>query len=262
MQSMYATFDSSLPDDSQEIGNRFIQPGHNVASRVQEGLKKLGYPITDVENHEDFGWSFHVGPNGLFNRKPSVWCLFQAQEPWLLITEQIRGFFILKDDAYYQCVLDDIKAIMVADPDFSNLNWLSEEAYTGQKPRWNVVSNIFQFSMALLVIFLCTLPQFGFVLAIVLFSSALANLGSNAALGNEYWDNHKWPMFLSLVVSSAIVWSFERFQRKKSEPNKNVKEQKTGKEKTLIEQARDCLVWPMKYFAAILLMIGLVYLVC
>ena len=64
MQSMYATFDSSLPDDSQEIGNRFIQPGHNVASRVQEGLKKLGYPITDVENHEDFGWSFHVGPIG------------------------------------------------------------------------------------------------------------------------------------------------------------------------------------------------------
>ena len=264
MQSMVATFDSSLPDDSKEIGNRFIQPGHNVASRVQEGLKRLGYPVTDVENYEDFAWYFTACPTGLFRLKPCVGCLCQSEEQggWLLTTHQSRGSFIFKDDAYYQRVLDDINAIMAADPAFSNLNWLSEEAYTGQKPKWNVVSNFIQFCMALLVIFLATLPQIGFVLAIVLSDSLLANFGSNAAFGNAYWDNHKWPMFLSVVISSAIVWSFGRFQRKKYEPNKSVNERKTANEKTLIEQARDYLVWPMKYFSAIILLIGLLYLVC
>ncbi len=53
-KSKYATFDSNLPDDSKEIENRFIAPGFNVACCLQEGLKKRGYPVTDVENYEDF----------------------------------------------------------------------------------------------------------------------------------------------------------------------------------------------------------------
>jgi hypothetical protein len=261
MQPMYAIFNCSLPDDSQEIGNRFIQPGFNVASRVQEGMKKRGYPVTEVENHEDFGWSFLVGSIGLFKRKPSVWCLVQVPDKWLLSTEQSREFFIFKNDAYYKRVLDDINAILAADPEFSDLNWLSEEEYTGSKPKLDLPFKLFQFCMALLVIFLATLPQIGFVLAIVIFVSLLANFGSNVVVGDGCFDNHKWPLFVSMIVSSMIVWSLGRCQRKESMPNKNRIEQKTAKEKSVCEQAQDCLVLPMKYFSAIILLIGLVYLI-
>jgi len=265
MQSMYATFDSSLPDDSQEIGNKFIQPGFNVARRVQDGLKQRGLPVTEVENHEDFGWSFHVGPLGLFRRKPSVWCLFQVPDKWLLITEQSPGFFFFKDDAYYKQVLDEINAILVGDPAFSTVTWLSESEYNGPKAKRDVVfepvAKFFQLCMVLLIIGLGSLPQFGFILAIVVFVSLGANFVCNAALGAGYYDRHEWPVFLSLMVSSAMVWSIGALLAKRADRRIVVIEQKTGRRANAKDPAVDWLVWPMKYWSAAILAVGLIYLV-
>jgi hypothetical protein len=264
MQSMYATFDSSLPDDWQEIGNRFIQPGFNVASRVQEGLKKRGYPVTDVKDEESYGWFFLVGPTGLFKRTPCVYCLFQsggAENKWLLITDQMRGSFIFKDDAYYKGILDDINAILVADPVFAKVTWLSEREYNGPKPKGDVVLDFFQFFMALVVIVVTSLPQFCLVLAIVLIGSFTANFVFNAAFGDGYYDNHKWPFFLSLIFSSTVIWGLGVIIAKRRGRRIVVVEQKTGRKTGMKDPAVDWLVWPMKYWSAAILVISLIYLV-
>jgi hypothetical protein len=262
-KSKYASFNSRLPDDSQEIGNRFISPGLNVASRVQEGLKMRGYLVTDVDNYEDFGWYFTVGPIGLFRVKPCVGCLFQSEgeNKWLLTTEQSRGSFIFKDDKYYKQVLDDITAILLADPAFTDLNWLSELEYNGPKSKWKTVfqpvGNLIQFCMGLLVIILCTLPQCLLVFAIVFFVSFAAKFLFNATFHDGYYDNHKWPFFLSLVTSSIVVWAIGFGQHKME---KVAIDPITGSKTKLKNAATGWLVWPMKYWAMAILLIGIIYM--
>jgi len=93
----------------------------------------LGYPVTEVNDEEGYGWSFLVGPLGLFKLKPSVYCLFQSggeENKWLLITEQMRGAFLFRDNAYCKRVLDVIEAMLCADRVFTNLTpWITPKEY-------------------------------------------------------------------------------------------------------------------------------------
>jgi hypothetical protein len=133
MQSMYATFESSLPYDGQEIGNQFIQPGKNVTIRLQEGLKKLGRPATEVWDEESYGWGFLVGPLGFFKMKPAIYCLIQGgrgSKEWLLITEQFRGCFVFSDDAFYRQILEQLVGIISSESAFTNLTpWITAKQY-------------------------------------------------------------------------------------------------------------------------------------
>jgi hypothetical protein len=55
------------------------------------------------------------------------------------------------------------------------------------------------------------------VLVIVFGCSLVANIIFDATFGHRYYDNHKWPLALSLLVSAAVCWRFGRFLRKNSD---------------------------------------------
>ncbi|GAG37770.1 unnamed protein product [marine sediment metagenome] len=53
----------------------------------------------------------------------------------------------------------------------------------------------------------------GFLVAVIVFvNSLIANLITNTITGNEsYWEEHKWPFALSLVVSGLICWFLGKY---------------------------------------------------
>jgi len=47
----------------------------------------------------------------------------------------------------------------------------------------------------------------GFLVAVIVFGCSLAaNLISNATVGDGYYDRHKWPAAVSLIVSAGLCW--------------------------------------------------------
>ena len=53
----------------------------------------------------------------------------------------------------------------------------------------------------------------GFLVPVIVFANSLiANLITNAITGNEtYWEEHHWPLALSLVVSAVICWFLGKY---------------------------------------------------
>jgi hypothetical protein len=53
----------------------------------------------------------------------------------------------------------------------------------------------------------------GFLVAVFVFGCSLcANLISNSVMGSgTYWDQHKWPLGVSLLVAAILSWSVGRF---------------------------------------------------
>jgi hypothetical protein len=92
----------------------------------------------------------------------------------------------------------------------------------------------------------------GFLVAVIVFGcSLLANLIFNAKVGAGYYDQHKWPFAVSLIVSAAICWFLGNYLRKRSD--RIVIDKKTGKE-FAVNQSRHALFFiPMHWWAPILL---------
>jgi len=89
--------------------------------------------------------------------------------------------------------------------------------------------------------------------------SLIANLISNAAVGRGYYDHHKWPCAISLLVSASICWSLGNYLRKRSD--RVVIDQQTGRE-FVINQSSHTLFWiPMHWWAPILLLGALILFV-
>ena len=53
----------------------------------------------------------------------------------------------------------------------------------------------------------------GFLVAVIVFANSLiANLLTNIITGNEsYWEEHQWPLALSLVGSAVICWFLGKY---------------------------------------------------
>ena len=53
----------------------------------------------------------------------------------------------------------------------------------------------------------------GFLVAVIVFANSLiANLITNIITGSEtYWEEHQWPLALSLVVSAIICWFLGKY---------------------------------------------------
>jgi hypothetical protein len=97
----------------------------------------------------------------------------------------------------------------------------------------------------------------GFLVAVIVFGCSLAgNFISNATLGEGYYDQHKWPVALSLICSAPICWFLGRYLRAKSD--RIAIDNATGKE-FVINQSRHTLFFiPMEYWSPILIVIALV----
>ncbi|MHC4658361.1 MAG: hypothetical protein ACYS83_04185 [Planctomycetota bacterium] len=53
----------------------------------------------------------------------------------------------------------------------------------------------------------------GFLVAVIVFANSLiANLITNTITGNEsYWEEHHWPLALSLIVSAVVCWFLGKY---------------------------------------------------
>jgi hypothetical protein len=91
----------------------------------------------------------------------------------------------------------------------------------------------------------------GFLVAVIAFGcSLIANLIFNAAMGEGYYDHHKWPCAVSLMVSAMICWFLGDYLRKR--PGRVVIDKQTGKEFTLNKKHTLFLI-PVHYWSPILL---------
>lgn len=91
----------------------------------------------------------------------------------------------------------------------------------------------------------------GFLVAVIVFvCSLVANLIFNASAGEGYYDRHKWPLGVSLLVSGAICWLLGNYLRKRSD--RVVIDKQTGKE-FAVNQSRHALFFiPMHLWGPIL----------
>jgi len=98
----------------------------------------------------------------------------------------------------------------------------------------------------------------GFLVAVFVFGfSLIANLIANSVTGSGvYWDTHKWPFALSLLVSAAICWPLGDYLRKRS--NRIVIDKQTGKEFVLNQSQHTLFFIPMHWWSPILLVIAVI----
>jgi hypothetical protein len=95
----------------------------------------------------------------------------------------------------------------------------------------------------------------GFLVVVIAFSCALiANLISNAAGGERYFDTHKWPLGVSLLVSALICWYIGDHLHHR--PGRVVIDKKTGRE-FAIKKSHTLFFIPMHWWGAILAVFAL-----
>lgn len=100
---------------------------------------------------------------------------------------------------------------------------------------------------------------FGIMVFVIVFACSLvANLITNAVVGPGYYDSHKWPLAVSLMVSAAVCWFYAQYLGRR--PGRVVIDKQTGKEFT-INRKHALFFIPMLYWAPILLVAALVLLV-
>ena len=63
-------------------GEVIVPAGRSIMETLRSEMAKSGFEITDVEQHESYGWSFETRVDGT-----RVWSMLQFSEPWLLITD-------------------------------------------------------------------------------------------------------------------------------------------------------------------------------
>ena len=97
------------------------------------------------------------------------------------------------------------------------------------------------------------------VLVTVLAISLAANSLFNATCGEKYYNAHKWPFALSLILSAGICWFLGTYLRKRSD--RVVIDKKTGEELVINQSQHTFFFVPMHWWAPLLLLLALV-LVC
>jgi hypothetical protein len=85
----FVTFDSTFEDDMVVAGQGELSApsGRNIMCWLQDGLASAAFTCTEVDLHDEYGWSFEVVEGA-----EVIWCMLQYSDPWLLITEPQRGF--------------------------------------------------------------------------------------------------------------------------------------------------------------------------
>ena len=67
--------------------------------------------------------------------------------------------------------------------------------------------------------------------------------------GKAYWDEHKWPLAVSLLVSAALTWALANWLR--GQKARELIDPKTN-EKVVLQQSNTLFFIPMKWWPPIL----------
>lgn len=98
---------------------------------------------------------------------------------------------------------------------------------------------------------------FGFVVPLSVFGfSLIANLISNAIVGEGYYDHHKWPVALSFIPSALLCWFLGNYLSNRSD--QLVIDKKTGKEFVVSRSRHTLFFIPMRWWSPILLVSALI----
>ncbi|WP_050786004.1 hypothetical protein [Pedosphaera parvula] len=91
------------------------------------------------------------------------------------------------------------------------------------------------------------------VLAVVLACALLGNLIFDAVEGHGYFEAHRWPLALSLIVAAGVCWSLGNYLQQWSV----AKDKNQGDESAGTWPRHTLFFIPMHYWAPILLVIAL-----
>lgn len=85
----FATFRSSLPDDSIEADGEIVVPcGRGLMDLIRTAFQRSGFEASEIDQHSHYGWSFDAsGAEGRF------WLMIQYPEPWLLMIQDSRAIW-------------------------------------------------------------------------------------------------------------------------------------------------------------------------
>ena len=85
----FATFRSSLPDDSIEADGEIVVPcGRGLMDLIRTAFQRSGFDASEIDQHSHYGWSFDAsGAEGHF------WLMIQYPEPWLLMIQDSRAIW-------------------------------------------------------------------------------------------------------------------------------------------------------------------------
>ena len=123
----FATFTSSLPDDSVEWEGDVAEPdGRNVMESIRDAFLHANYDATAVDQHSFYGWSFSVkGEHGEF------WLMVQCPGPWLLMIRDLRPIWkrIFKGRGDFAVFVEECHRTLTAIPEFGELRWCNESEW-------------------------------------------------------------------------------------------------------------------------------------
>ncbi|MHB8899947.1 MAG: hypothetical protein ACYC6Y_14465 [Thermoguttaceae bacterium] len=100
----------------------------------------------------------------------------------------------------------------------------------------------------------------GFLVAVIVFGCSLAfNFAFNVWLGEGYYDTHKWPFAISLLLSAIICWFLGSALRKRN--SQTVIDKATGEEMVLDRSNHSLFFIPIHLWGPILAVAGCIVLV-
>jgi hypothetical protein len=125
------TFEATgFPDESQWTpnGSQLVPHGRSIASTIAGCLREAGLRVSDVEQHEYYGWCFDVlFPNAV------EWCLLQYPGPWLLLVRErrpvLRRLLCRGGTGHLETTLRAIDRVLKEGGRFASVQWFAERAY-------------------------------------------------------------------------------------------------------------------------------------
>ena len=101
---------------------------------------------------------------------------------------------------------------------------------------------------------------FGWLVAVIVFGfSLIGNLVCDAVYGQGYYDNHKWPLAISLFLSAIVCWFLGSHLKKRSD--RIVIDKETGKEFVFNQSCHTLFFIPMHFWGPLLALIGAIVFV-
>ena len=125
----YLTFDALFPDDAvfDPAGDPIVPGGAAIAQFLRDRLALCGMRCSEQTQHKFYGWAFTV-----IGKRTSIWCLLQASDEWLLITERHSSLIqtILNPNRVdeHRDVLNMMLSAMRSDKRFSSIaEWTPQD---------------------------------------------------------------------------------------------------------------------------------------
>ena len=100
---------------------------------------------------------------------------------------------------------------------------------------------------------------FGFMVVLIPFLvSIIGNLISNWAVGAGYWDSHKWPTGVAMLIATPILWLVGK--RLNGRPGRLMVDKASGQE-VLLKKMHDLFWIKIEWWAIVTLIGGIALIV-